>query len=151
MYFRRKKGAAPKPKKKFPYAGIKFASKKEMEFAQECDRIGITWFYEPEKWDWVPPKKKYTPDFKVARKDGSYFFVEYKGYLRPEDRTKMRAIKKQYPDLDIRFVFQNAKKPISKTPKKDGTLTTYADWAENLGFPWAEAFMPAEWLKEEAA
>jgi hypothetical protein len=77
------------------------------------------------------------------RRDGSFFFVEYKGYLRPEDKTKMVAVRKQYPDLDIRFIFQRANKPSYK-----GAKTTYADWAEKNGYLWAEGIIPEEWLNE---
>lgn len=126
-----------------PYAGYKMASKAEVMFAIWMDDNGITWLYEPERLDWIPPARKYTPDYKVRRHDGSYFFVEYKGYLRPQDKTKMKAIRKQYPDLDIRFVFQNANKPSYK-----GSKTTYGMWAEKNDFLWAEGTIPEEWLNE---
>ena len=126
-----------------PYAGCKMASKAEVKFAEWMDANKLNWMYEPEKLDWVPPLRKYTPDFKVMRKDGSFFFVEYKGYLRPEDKTKMAAIRKQYPDLDIRFVFMKANKPSYK-----GAKTTYAGWAEKNGFLWAELTIPEDWLLE---
>jgi predicted nuclease of restriction endonuclease-like RecB superfamily len=137
-------GRKRKPRRRVhPYKGCKMASKAEVTFAEEMDRLDIPWLYEPEALQWEPPKRKYTPDFKVMRPDGTYFFVEYKGYLRPNDKTKMKAIKQQHPDVDIRFVFQNARKPIYKESK-----TTYAMWAEKQGYLWAEGFIPAEWLKE---
>jgi predicted nuclease of restriction endonuclease-like RecB superfamily len=119
------------------------ASKAEVRFAEWMDANKLCWLYEPEKLDWVPPKRTYTPDFKIRRRDGSYFFVEYKGYLRPEDKTKMAAVRKQYPNLDIRFVFMKANKPSYK-----GAKTTYADWAEKNGYLWAELTIPEEWLNE---
>lgn len=143
FYYNRKKKEIKKPRKKITYKGQVMASKAEVNFAMWMDEMKIEWMYEPEKWDWVPPKRKYTPDFKVMRKDGTYFFVEYKGWLRPEDRTKMKAIKQQYPYIDIRFIFTNASKPIYK-----GSKTTYAGWAEQHGFFWAEKIMPEEWLEE---
>jgi len=118
-----------------------FASLAEQRFAKEMDSAKITWIYEADSFHWWPPRRKYTPDFKVYKKDCSFFYVEYKGYLRPGDRTKMRAIKDQYPQLDIRFVFQNAKKKLYK-----GSKTTYAEWAERYGFPWADKMIPKEWL-----
>jgi len=137
-----------KPKKKITYRGQKFASKAEVIFAQQCDKLKIPWMYEPEKWDWVPPIKKYTPDFKIMRKDGSFFYVEFKGYFRSEDKTKMIAIKKQYPHLDVRFVFADASKPVEGAkPRKDGTKLSNAEWCERYGYLWADKFMPDEWLK----
>jgi predicted nuclease of restriction endonuclease-like RecB superfamily len=129
----------------FTYKGCKMASKAEVKFAEAMDEKGISWMYESESFPWVPPKKKYTPDFMLYKKDGGKMFIEYKGYLRPTDKTKMKAIRNQYPDLDLRFVFQNARKPIYK-----GSKTTYAMWAERHGYLWAEGFIPNEWIKEVA-
>ena len=56
----------------------------------------------------------------------------------------MSLIKKQYPELDIRFVFMNANNKIYK-----GSKTTYAMWANKHGFEWAEKNIPEEWLKNE--
>jgi hypothetical protein len=39
----------------------------------------------------------YTPDFKVTYKDGSYQWIEVKGYLKPKDKTALRRFKKFYP------------------------------------------------------
>jgi predicted nuclease of restriction endonuclease-like RecB superfamily len=119
------------------------ASKAEVIFAEDMDKRSLVWMYEPEKWDWEPPRRVYTPDFKVKRRDGSYFFVEFKGYLRPTDKVKMAAIRLQYPDVDIRFVFMKASKPSYK-----GSKTTYGDWATKNGYRWAEGTIPAEWLNE---
>lgn len=130
-------------RKKYQYAATYFASKAERDFAYNMDKEKIHWFYEPEKFDWYPPPRKYTPDFKIMRKDRSHFFVEYKGYLRPDDKVKMKAFKAQHPNVDCRFVFMNAHKPLYK-----GSPTTYAMWAEKHGFKWAHKVMPKEWLEE---
>jgi hypothetical protein len=143
--FRRAKRSPKKnPQRRVhPYNGYKMASKAEVHFAEWMDDKRLHWLYEPERLDWIPPSRKYTPDFKVMRKDGSFFFVEFKGYLRPSDKTKMKAIRKQYPDLDLRFVFMNAKKPSYK-----GAKTSYAGWAEKNGYLWAEGTIPEDWLNE---
>ena len=132
-----------KRKPKCEYNGDKFASKAEMDFAKHMRSRSIPYEYESDKFPWQPPLKKYTPDFKVYRKDMSYFYVEYKGYLRPPDRTKMKAFKEQHPDVDLRMVFMNASKPLYK-----GSPTSYAVWSEKMGFPWAEKTIPAAWLRE---
>lgn len=141
----RKKKRSKRPVRSHPYKGYIMASKAEVKFAEWMDNLSLTWMYEPEKFDWLPEAKvrKYTPDFKVRRPDGSSFFVEYKGYLRPTDKAKMKAIRKQYPDLDIRFVFQNAKKPSYK-----GAKTNYGEWATKNGYLWAEGTIPKEWMEE---
>ena len=61
-----------------------------------------------------------------------------------EDRQKHVWVKDQHPDLDIRFVFSNAKAKLRK-----GSPTTYADWASNNGFLWAHKTVPNEWLTEK--
>ncbi len=142
------------PKKKIEWHGESFASKAECEFAKDLETKDINWEYEPEKFEWWPPPVKvrtYTPDFKIVRADGSYFYVEFKGYLRPGDKTKMRAIKKQNPDVDIRFVFMNAYKYASKNIRKDGTRQMYHEWATMYGYQWAHQVMPQEWLDEREA
>lgn len=89
----------------------------------------------------VPEKvRTYTPDFIV---DGGRIIIETKGLFTTEDRQKMKLVKEQHPDLDIRFVFSNANARIAKR-----SPTTYAKWAESNGFPWAHKTIPLEWLKE---
>lgn len=131
-------------RKKYQYAGQTFASKAERDFAFDMDCKKILWLYEPDHFQWFPPVRKYTPDFKVMRRDGSYFYVEYKGYLRPDDKVKMKNFKVQHPEIDVRFVFMNAQKPLYK-----GSPSTYADWAEKHGYKWAHQIIPEEWLDEK--
>lgn len=70
--------------------------------------------------------------------------VECKGQLDVHDRSKMVAVKKQRPELDIRFVFMNAKCRLSRHGK------TYGEWADSVGFPWAEGMIPLQWWKENS-
>ena len=79
----------------------------------------------------------YTPDFRLP----NGIFVETKGRFVVEDRKKHVLIKKQHPELDIRFVFQNSKNKIRK-----GSPTTYADWCIKHGFMYADKTIPQEWL-----
>lgn len=79
----------------------------------------------------------YTPDFRLP----NGIFVETKGRFVVEDRKKHVLIRKQHPELDIRFVFQNSKNKIRK-----GSPTTYADWCIKHGFIYADKTIPQEWL-----
>ena len=79
----------------------------------------------------------YTPDFRLP----NGIFIETKGRFVVEDRKKHMLIKKQHPELDIRFVFQNSKNKIRK-----GSPTTYADWCIKHGFEYADKTIPQEWL-----
>ena len=101
--------------------------------------------YEGMKITYFQPaiKKTYTPDF-VTKK----IIIETKGAFNSADRKKMRLIKTQNPNLDIRFVFSNAKTKIGKKSK-----TTYAKWCELFGFKYhciqsTKETFPKEWLKE---
>jgi hypothetical protein len=59
-------------------------------------------------------------------------------------RQRLILAKQQNPALDIRIVFENASLPINK-----GSPTTYAKWAEDHGFKWADkGVVPASWIKE---
>lgn len=82
----------------------------------------------------------YIPDFYIPSLD---MYIEVKGYFRREDQAKMRAVKQQHPELDIRFIFQEADKKVAY-----GKLTN-AQWAERNGFPWAEHKMPEEWFDSD--
>ena len=81
---------------------------------------------------------EYHPDF-VLKDSG--IIVEAKGLLDRDSKRKMLAIKRQYPDLDIRFLFMYADKKVP------GTKQTHAQWAKKNGFQWAEGEIPDEWLK----
>jgi hypothetical protein len=90
----------------------------------------------------VPAKKhKYTPDFTLP----NGIRIEAKGYLTAEDRAKMKRVKASNPFLDIRFVFGRASNKLNKE-----SPTTYAMWAEDNGFKWAEKVIPREWITEPA-
>ena len=81
---------------------------------------------------------KYIPDFIIGD-----LIVECKGRFTSEDRRKMRLVKEQHPDLDIRFVFSRSSSKINK-----GSKTTYADWCHKYGFPFADKLIPEIWLGE---
>jgi len=82
----------------------------------------------------------YKPDFIL----NNGIIIEAKGWLRPRDRTKHLLIKDQYPDLDIRFLFQNANNFLRK-----GSKTRYSDWCNKYGIMYAHKELPKEWLTEK--
>ena len=88
----------------------------------------------------VAEVRHYTPDFQLP--NGIY--IETKGRFIPSDRKKHLLIKKQYPELDIRFVFSNPKAKIRK-----GSKTSYSDWCDKHGFLYAQEFIAVEWIKEK--
>lgn len=93
--------------------------------------------YETEKLPYVV-FKNYIPDFIILTPTGK-IYLEVKGWFRPEDITKMLAVKKQNPDLDIRFYFP------SNNKLNAGSETRYSDWSERHGFPYYIGTLPKTW------
>jgi len=112
----------------------------EENISAELAQHGINGEYELHKVKYIKPATEhtYTPDFRLP----NGIFVETKGRFVTEDRKKHVLIKKQHPELDIRFVFQNSKNKIRK-----GSPTTYADWCKKHGFIYADKNIPQEWLE----
>jgi hypothetical protein len=98
--------------------------------------------YEGEKLPYYL-EKKYIPDWTLTWPNGKVMYLEMKGWLRPSDRTKLIAVKKANPNIDIRIVFQTDNK-LNKNSK-----TRYSKWAEKHGFPWAIKYIPKEWLQSQ--
>jgi hypothetical protein len=105
----------------------------------------INFEYETLKLDYTIPEKKhsYKPDFIFPNKNNPKMIIETKGRWVNEDRVKMKLIKEQYPDLDIRMVFSNSSAKIRK-----GSKTTYGDFCTKLNIPYADKTIPNEWLEE---
>lgn len=113
----------------------------EEKLAVQLSQAGVEVAYESMTIPYEKPasKHKYTPDFPLP----NGIIIESKGRFVTADRAKHLLIKKQHPDLDIRFVFSNSKSRISKTSK-----TTYAAWCEKYGFQYADKLIPEAWLQE---
>jgi hypothetical protein len=87
--------------------------------------------YEPFR---VPYKvdHKYTPDFTFTNKAGHTVMVEAKGYFRPGDTQKYKAIKKcLYPEYELVFLLQSPTKQV-----RSGGKITMAGWCNKEGIPW---------------
>lgn len=109
-----------------------------------CDKLtedNIVYAYEETKVEWEDlAYRTYTPD--VILSNG--VIVEIKGLFTPADRRKHLKIKKQHPQLDIRFVFENSRRKIRK-----GSKTSYADWCIRYGFRYHDKEIPEDWIKEK--
>ena len=81
----------------------------------------------------------YKPDFLLP----NGIIVEIKGRFTAVDRAKHLAIKKQQPELDIRFVFAYDNKLFK------ASSTRYSVWCDKHGFKYAFKKVPEEWLKEK--
>ena len=125
-------------KKRFRRGQLK--SELEKRIAKELTKSKHTVDYETASLDYVI-RKKYIPDFVLTDKDGRIVYLEVKGWLRVEDRIKLRAVKDTNPNVDLRLVFDKDNK-LSKHSKM-----TYSEWAEKYGFPWAVGSVPREWTR----
>lgn len=106
---------------------------------KECAGKSYTVSYETEEIAYTT-SHNYVPDFILAFKDGRKLYIEAKGWLDNESRTKMRCVKRDNPDLDIRFLFYK-----DKLVYKNGKMM-YSDWAEKYNFPYCIGTVPKDWL-----
>jgi len=109
--------------------------------AKDLTDRGIDFTYEKFKIKWVDLKHRtYTQDFQIL---SNGIIIETKGRFVSTDRRKHREIKNQYPDLDIRFIFNNSRTKLYK-----GAKSCYGDWCDKNGFLYADKVIPQEWIEE---
>jgi hypothetical protein len=127
----------------------------EKNIAAQLDAEGLSYDYEQLKLEYNVPARvaKYTPDFKVGtiviESKGAFGYGpnRFSGGDPAKERQKLLLIKAQHPDIDLRIVFQRASTKIYK-----GSPTTYAKWATDNGFLWADkGTIPAAWIAEMKA
>jgi predicted nuclease of restriction endonuclease-like RecB superfamily len=108
---------------------MKYRSGIEKDVAKQLGLKKIKFTYEKVK---IPYTKithhNYVPDFIIKTKSGKEIIIEVKGIWVFVDRYKHLLIRKQHPELDIRFVFTNSKNKIRK-----GSKCTYADICNGKG------------------
>lgn len=91
-------------------------------------------------------RRTYTPDFVILRKHPlgidykrTKLYVEAKGILDSKTRSKMRAVLKDNPDIDLRIMFDG--KAHHKRGKEN------AAWCEKYGFIYTfGTIVPEDWL-----
>jgi len=111
----------------------------EDRISEQLTSASVSFKYEEFKIKYeVHETRTYTPDFELP----NGIIIESKGRFMPSDRKKHLLVKKQHPELDIRFVFSNSRAKITK-----GSKTSYGDWCEKHGFMYADKLIPEEWLK----
>jgi len=113
-----------KLKNKFEKRGYQFLKRHKVQFEYESEKLPYVIY------------GTYINDFPIISKgSGKKIYIEFKGYLRPEDKRKLVAVKKQHPNVDLRIVF------YSHNHK-------YIKWADKHGFLWAIGSIPKEWINE---
>lgn len=112
---------------------LKFKNKFEAKVYRQLRRVKTCSVgYETEKLAYVLARH-YIPDFIIDTPLGKVY-IECKGYLRPEDKAKLLAVKKYHPNVDLRILFYASNKK-------------YIKWAEKNRIPYAIDKVPKEWLK----
>lgn len=106
-------------------------NKFELKVYKSLKKQKVKFTYETVKIPYVLAKH-YIPDFILETRLGK-IYLECKGYLRPEDKAKLVAVKRQNPALDIRLLFYASNKRNIR-------------WAEKVGIRYAVAKVPKEWL-----
>jgi hypothetical protein len=91
--------------------------------------------YEPYKVDYVV-HHKYTPDFVYQVNDLEAIVVEAKGFFRPGDTQKYKAIRTALEDMhggchELVFLLQSPMKQVRK-----GAILTMSQWCTKEGIRW---------------
>lgn len=105
-------------------------NKFEKKIYRQLKKAKIRFLYEGIKIPYVLARH-YIPDFIITTPKGK-IYVETKGYLRPDDRRKLVAVKRQNPGMDIRIVFYDRR-------------LVNVNWAIKNGFKYAIGSIPEEW------
>ena len=128
----------PKPKRL--HLKAKYRSGLEKQTALVLSECQKKVRYELLKIEWEDLRyRTYTPDFQLD----NGIFIETKGIFDSEDRRKHVEVRRQHPELDIRFVFSNAKAKLYK-----GAKSRYCDWCEKNNFLYSHRLIPQGWLTE---
>ena len=115
----------------------KYRSGLEEKVANLLEGLGVSYEYESKRIPYTI-QHHYCPDFILP----NHVLLETKGYWDAADRRKVKAVKQDNPELDLRMVFQA---PFNKISKK--SKTTYAQWCDKHDIPWTSFHnIPIEWL-----
>jgi hypothetical protein len=120
-------------------------SKFEQRLVDQLREKGVDYVYEKQcTWFTPPPKRtRKTWDFWITTKSGKEIVIEGKGWWKPKRRIAELECIKQHPEIDVRYVFENAETKIRK-----GSKTSYADVCRKHGILFAQGRIPQEWLDE---
>ena len=114
----------------------------EHTISQQLTEAKVKFKYENTVINYIKPETHHTYTIDFTLPNG--ILIETKGRWVLEDRKKHMLIKKQHPELDIRFVFMNPNGKIRK-----GSKTTYANFCDKHDIIWAAKTIPQEWYNEK--
>lgn len=136
---------------------IEVRSKFESTVGNDLLERGVEFDYERESYLWMEKvtraqctecggkqcyqERSYTPDFFLP----NGIIVEAKGIFTSHDRKIAAAMQEQYPNLEIRLLFQR-NNWLTRQHK-----STYGDWCDRKGIRWAVGKVPEDWLLENTS
>ena len=90
---------------------VRFAHNSELQFAKLLDFYGIVWDYEPRTFvlEWTgegQPAQAFTPDFYLPAYDLFIEITTMNQKLVTKKNRKARRLKEQYPEVNIRVLYQ---------------------------------------------
>ena len=108
-----------------------FRSKWEANYALYLDFLVsnneiVNWDYETDKFVFEKIQfgtRSYTPDFKIYNNDGSIEYHEVKGYMDSRSKTKLKRMKKYYPEVKLLLIEKKQYNEILK--KLRGVIKFY--------------------------
>jgi hypothetical protein len=108
--------------KRADLGGLYVRSAWEANYARYLDwlvQIGDIrgWEYEPVTFEFHAIKRGtrfYTPDFKVTNCDGSVEYHEVKGWMDPKSKTKLKRMKRYYPDVPVTVIDADAYRALAR-------------------------------------
>lgn len=109
----------------------KLKNKFEIKIFKQLKKAKVRFEYEGERITYLLTGY-YLPDFVIVTPTGKVY-IETKGYLRPEHKRKMVAVRKLHPEIDLRILFYAHNLKNIK-------------WAEKNGIKYAIDTIPQEWL-----
>ena len=78
------------------------------------------WEYEPDTF-WFERIRRgvrsYTPDFKIWISEEDFYYVEVKGYMDSKSKTKIKRMKKYFPQVELRVITKKEYNTISKVKR----------------------------------
>lgn len=80
-----------------------------------------SWEFEPDIYVFDKIKlgtRGYRPDFKVWNNDGTFHYEEVKGHFDAKSLTKLKRMKKYYPDIKVNVIDKDGYKSIKDTVGK---------------------------------
>lgn len=79
-----------------------------------------TWEHEPHTF-WFESIRRgvrsYLPDFRITRNNGEQYYVEVKGYMDKKSATKLKRMKKYYPEVHLELIDAVRYREIKKSSK----------------------------------